>query len=47
MVHVPALGVGDQVGDLLDGHELVFLLLLVTKLIHVTEPTLVSSGAFS
>ena len=47
MVRVPALGVGDQVGDLLDGDELVLLLLLVTELVHMTEPTPASSGAFS
>ena len=47
MVLVPTLRVGDQVGNLLDGDELVLLILLVAELVHVTEPTLVSSGAFS
>ena len=47
MVRVPTFGVGDQVGNLLDGLELVLLLLFVTKLVNVTEPTPVSSGAFS
>ena len=47
MVLVPTLRVGDQVGNLLDGLELVLLLLFVTELVHVTEPTPVSSGAFS
>ena len=47
VVRVPTFGVGDQVGNLLDGLELVLLLLFETELVHVTEPTPVSSGAFS
>ena len=54
MEHIPArellqilLGVGDHTSVLSNVAELVHLLMLVTELVHVSEPTLGAAGAFS
>ena len=54
MIDIPAwellrilLGVGDHAGVLPDVAELVHLLMLVTELVHVSEPTLVTARTFT